>query len=747
MLLKLLVLCSFFVPSVTAHAQPQLEYFHTPPYSDLCEPNFVDSNSDGTDGSNYGPIFVAPWGDDAYTGSYFYPKKNINSGIIEAYLLGRPEVYVMATQPYTNEIVCMLPGVSLVGGFNSNWVRQQFVQTIISPLSNFSSIGIYIPYLTKDTNMLSLDIQAASGFFTTSQSSIACLVESVGSTTSTTPYFDRCIFAPSNGGSGGTGYSPVASADGANGMDANSYLGAVGGLGGLGSYNQAGSGGQGRDLSFSSAFPTAGENGFKNGSPTGGAGGAAGTPSQKNGGNGGNGSNGLRGRGGHRTSFGFLLIGQNGTDGENGTGGGGGGGAFDNNGILYSVGYGGGGGGGGGQAGLAATGGGPGGCSACLYIQQMPSGNSLQIANSVLSGQHGGKGGDGGIGGSSGLGGTAGMGKKDGSAGRSGNGGTGGNGGEGGGGAGGGGGSVIGIASGFTLPQLANCSIFVGTPGSGGFGGFGGVPVAEDGLPGSYAAANAFPYVLPTLVTRKTTLMGTHLVAEVNKNSSNNHIAAIAVPLAAGFVNSGVSQPLHGTVTMNLNDFVYTPTSGYYGFDSFNYSIRNGNEFLNGKACIYVTEIMGIHLGLGDWNGTQGYSGLKLQFFDGFGQLVREQDITTDDGGDAEIPAPGRLFAPIYHVRIKHWHWLSQERLYDPNNPTAVNFNLVNGDVDGDDVISIFDYIVISENFDKQAVDGGWTTGTLGSRPIDADLDGDDVVSIFDYIILSEHFDLEGPIG
>jgi hypothetical protein len=65
--------------------------------------------------------------------------------------------------------------------------------------------------------------------------------------------------------------------------------------------------------------------------------------------------------------------------------------------------------------------------------------------------------------------------------------------------------------------------------------------------------------------------------------------------------------------------------------------------------------------------------------------------------------------------------------------------NLVNGDVDGDDNISILDYIALSASF-------GSETGQPEFNAM-ADLDGDGIVSILDYLILSSNFDREGPTG
>jgi hypothetical protein len=71
------------------------------------------------------------------------------------------------------------------------------------------------------------------------------------------------------------------------------------------------------------------------------------------------------------------------------------------------------------------------------------------------------------------------------------------------------------------------------------------------------------------------------------------------------------------------------------------------------------------------------------------------------------------------------------------NNPlvadTTANFSMLNGDSDQDGVISIFDYIILSDAFDAAFGDSGYDKR--------ADIDGDDVVSIFDYIAMSNNFD------
>lgn len=101
-------------------------------------------------------------------------------------------------------------------------------------------------------------------------------------------------------------------------------------------------------------------------------------------------------------------------------------------------------------------------------------------------------------------------------------------------------------------------------------------------------------------------------------------------------------------------------------------------------------------------------------------------------------------------MRFKADHWLAKGVAVNTTagSVTGVNATLTNGDVDTDNVVSVFDYIVMSDNFDKDSSAPDWNDpqgGTSGNPPIKfADLDRDDVVSIFDYIILSDNFDISG---
>ncbi len=70
------------------------------------------------------------------------------------------------------------------------------------------------------------------------------------------------------------------------------------------------------------------------------------------------------------------------------------------------------------------------------------------------------------------------------------------------------------------------------------------------------------------------------------------------------------------------------------------------------------------------------------------------------------------------------------------SNQSGFAASLLNGDVDGDNAVTIFDYIELSGSFDLVLGDPGFLAA--------ADLDRDGGVTIFDYIILSNNFDVEG---
>jgi len=92
-----------------------------------------------------------------------------------------------------------------------------------------------------------------------------------------------------------------------------------------------------------------------------------------------------------------------------------------------------------------------------------------------------------------------------------------------------------------------------------------------------------------------------------------------------------------------------------------------------------------------------------------------------------------------YDLAAKGPTWLKQ-RLSFVNLSTMgaedVRFALINGDCDGDNEVTIFDYIELSQAFSTVPGNSGWNPT--------ADLNGDGEVTVLDYIILSNNFGLQG---
>lgn len=92
----------------------------------------------------------------------------------------------------------------------------------------------------------------------------------------------------------------------------------------------------------------------------------------------------------------------------------------------------------------------------------------------------------------------------------------------------------------------------------------------------------------------------------------------------------------------------------------------------------------------------------------------------------------------LYDLTIKLQPWLRRTIRINTHSGevTDLSFNLVSGDIDGDNEISIGDYSILSIAF------GSWFGGP--SWRIDADLNRDDYVDIADYAILSANCGLIG---
>jgi|GEM_PF-3203709 len=117
------------------------------------------------------------------------------------------------------------------------------------------------------------------------------------------------------------------------------------------------------------------------------------------------------------------------------------------------------------------------------------------------------------------------------------------------------------------------------------------------------------------------------------------------------------------------------------------------------------------------------------------GTVLDPVNVTLGAGGSYSMSIPA---AGTYQVRVKVSHWLSglATDVVVASSETTLDLALLNGDVDQDNAVTVFDYDRLSQAFDSTPIDSAWDA--------DADLDGDDTVSVFDYDILSRNFDRTG---
>jgi glucose/arabinose dehydrogenase len=116
------------------------------------------------------------------------------------------------------------------------------------------------------------------------------------------------------------------------------------------------------------------------------------------------------------------------------------------------------------------------------------------------------------------------------------------------------------------------------------------------------------------------------------------------------------------------------------------------------------------------------------------GALLLSLEVGLAANGRFRLPAP----TGAIRVSVKKTHWL--RRTVNANtssaDATGLVFDMINGDADGDNEITIGDYALISSAFGSVPGNPNWNA--------DADLNEDGEVSIGDFAIVSANFGLEG---
>ncbi len=763
-------------------SQAQVNLFFPPRVTDRPDSVASDSNADGIDGMKHGPVFVSVYhGDDSNTGEIDSPLKTIGVALCVAEALGGRPVYV--NEGVYFESIVPFPNTELFGayrdinGTSTTWGRNPFQN---SKIFSASQCPVYVPNMGSK---FVFEEFSAIGYGSNSLPAMF-LVDPTGGHASLVGSEIQQIGKAADGVKGAVG------ADGGIGLN-----GGDGGRGstGIGLSSVAG-GSRGLGAKFTGANPRNGGNGGDggwsdsngwyrgyNGEAGGGAGGARGTGGQpgashwgRSGEDGTAGSPGApassAGANGERSDAIFDGHGGDGTDGQpgNGGGGGGGGGSYFADFIIV---LGGGGGGGGGAGGGGGKGGKGGTAGKPLYglIWANVATSTLDLENGLVSVTKGGKGGDGGDGGAGGNGGSGGAGGPAGTTGatanKAGKGGIGGAGspGYGGfGGAGGRGGASIGILA----PSLLSGQIQGGSiqfpegaaPGGIGSRGFG--SENNDGLHGAllptYASAQ-YPNIFAGIPAETPRLLASAVRA---KTSVGKRISFRPTVMLRNVGNPELflltirpSSQYRGTFSVgndlfDIPEITYTPNVGGSGSpnyeEHFLYDIEEpiynaqghfiGYNLTTWKGIISVCLEAKVTVSLQDWMGPSADSNLMLTLVEPAenGKLGFAQEIPLVDGESTILIPNGNM-----PLRVKYGHWLGQVRT-PAVQPSGLRyeFDLLNGDCDGDNEVTVFDYIELSNAFMTMAAEPGWNPN--------ADLDGDLEVTIFDYIILSNNFGVQG---
>jgi probable HAF family extracellular repeat protein len=118
------------------------------------------------------------------------------------------------------------------------------------------------------------------------------------------------------------------------------------------------------------------------------------------------------------------------------------------------------------------------------------------------------------------------------------------------------------------------------------------------------------------------------------------------------------------------------------------------------------------------------------------GSLVRREQVYLDSNGSYTLYG---VFSASYDVAFKATHWLRlvvRGVTVTDADVYGVNADLINGDVDGDNEVTLFDFGALVAAFGAMPGDANWS-------PM-ADLDGDEEVTLFDFGVLVRNFGMIG---
>jgi hypothetical protein len=193
--------------------------------------------------------------------------------------------------------------------------------------------------------------------------------------------------------------------------------------------------------------------------------------------------------------------------------------------------------------------------------------------------------------------------------------------------------------------------------------------------------------------------------------------------------SSGIAS-LHYTIPAGASLGAHTIRVDFAGDDPLNPS--SGTGTLNVAAS---TRRVAGTVDLQDFGGDPTTQSVSIEIRNPGSTSALETHVVTLDGSSQY--SFDTALSGTFDVAAKASHWLRQTRgSISITTNVTVNFSLVNGDVDGDNEVTLFDFGALVAAFGSMPGDSNWNPN--------ADLDGDEEVTLFDFGILVRNF---GAIG
>ncbi len=139
---------------------------------------------------------------------------------------------------------------------------------------------------------------------------------------------------------------------------------------------------------------------------------------------------------------------------------------------------------------------------------------------------------------------------------------------------------------------------------------------------------------------------------------------------------------------------------------------------------------------LGDYAGDPRCQPVQVQIRNGNGVVVWQGELPLSVDGEFEVAYEANVPAGVYDVAIRGTHWLQRVVAGVSLPEGVVDVTLFNGDIDGDNEVTLFDFGALVRAFGSVPGDERWNPS--------ADLDGDGEVTLFDFGILVRNF---GRVG